>query len=130
MADAIAVVGGARGGSGAAMCEVLYVTAGIAPVAGVTPREVEREYLAVYVDALEWVEMPNTLGMAVFADVGRMASKPYDASGGYINRMSDFCGGCACDIEQKTGPRAGPFNDFFRAFLIRHCPPGDMPSGG
>jgi len=87
-------------------------------------------YLAVNVDALEWVVMPNMLGMAVFADGGRMASKPYAASGGYINRMSDFCGGCGYDIDQKTGPPADPFNYLYWAFLIRHRPPGDMPSGG
>jgi len=98
----------------------LMLTGNFALLAGVTPREVERWYLAVYADALEWVEMPNTLGMAVFADGGRMASKPYAASGAYINRMSDFCGGCAYDVAQKTGPRACPFNYLYWAFLIRH----------
>jgi deoxyribodipyrimidine photolyase-related protein len=98
----------------------LMLTGNFALLAGVAPREVERWYLAVYADALEWVEMPNTLGMAVFADGGRMASKPYAASGAYINRMSDFCGGCAYDVAQKTGPRACPFNYLYWAFLIRH----------
>jgi len=98
----------------------LMLTGNFALLAGVTPREIERWYLAVYADALEWVEMPNTLGMAVFADGGRMASKPYAASGAYINRMSDFCGGCAYDVAQKTGPRACPFNYLYWAFLIRH----------
>ncbi len=64
--------------------------------------------------------MPNTLGMAVFADGGRMASKPYAASGAYIDRMSDFCSGCGYDVKQKTGPRACPFNYLYWAFLIRH----------
>ncbi len=98
----------------------LMVTGNFALLAGVVPREIERWYLAVYADAFEWVEMPNTLGMAVFADGGRMASKPYAASGAYIDRMSDFCSGCAYDVKQKTGPRACPFNYLYWAFLIRH----------
>ena len=69
----------------------LMVTGNFAFLAGLAPAEIERWYLAVYADAFEWVEMPNTLGMAVFADGGQMASKPYAASGAYIDRMSDFC---------------------------------------
>ena len=98
----------------------LMVTGNFALLAGVAPREIERWYLAVYADAFEWVEMPNTLGMAVFADGGQMASKPYAASGAYIDRMSDFCGGCAYDVKQKTGPKACPFNYLYWAFLIRN----------
>ena len=97
----------------------LMVTGNFALLAGVAPREIERWYLAVYADAFEWVEMPNTLGMAVFADGGRMASKPYAASGAYINRMSDFCSGCEYDVKKKNGPRACPFNYLYWAFLIR-----------
>jgi deoxyribodipyrimidine photolyase-related protein len=97
----------------------LMVTGNFALLAGVAPREIERWYLAVYADAFEWVEMPNTLGMAVFADGGQMASKPYAASGAYIDRMSDFCAGCAYDVKQKTGPKACPFNYLYWAFLIR-----------
>ena len=97
----------------------LMVTGNFALLAGVAPQEIERWYLAVYVDAFEWVEMPNTLGMAVFADGGKMASKPYAASGAYIDRMSDFCSGCAFDVKQKTGPSACPFNYLYWAFLIR-----------
>ncbi|MBC7579762.1 MAG: cryptochrome/photolyase family protein [Tardiphaga sp.] len=97
----------------------LMVTGNFALLAGVAPRDIERWYLAVYVDAFEWVEMPNTLGMAVFADGGQMASKPYAASGAYIDRMSDFCGGCAYDVKQKTGPKACPFNYLYWAFFIR-----------
>ncbi|GLR69003.1 deoxyribodipyrimidine photo-lyase [Acidocella aquatica] len=88
----------------------LMVTGNFALLAGIAPREIERWYLAVYADAFEWVEMPNTLGMAVFADGGKMASKPYAASGAYIDRMSDFCSGCHYDVKQKTGPDACPFN--------------------
>ncbi|MDP9088116.1 MAG: cryptochrome/photolyase family protein [Pseudomonadota bacterium] len=98
----------------------LMVTGNFALLAGVAPREIERWYLAVYADAVEWVELPNTLGMAVFADGGRMASKPYAASGAYINRMSDFCSACEYDVKQKNGPRACPFNYLYWAFLIRH----------
>jgi deoxyribodipyrimidine photolyase-related protein len=98
----------------------LMVTGNFALLAGVAPREIERWYLAVYADAFEWVEMPNTLGMAVFADDGQMASKPYAASGAYINRMSDFCSGCAYDVKQKTGEGACPFNYLYWAFLIRN----------
>ena len=97
----------------------LMVTGNFALLAGIAPREIERWYLAVYADAFEWVEMPNTLGMAVFADGGQMASKPYAASGAYIDRMSDFCAGCTYDVKQKTGPKACPFNYLYWAFLIR-----------
>jgi deoxyribodipyrimidine photolyase-related protein len=97
----------------------LMVTGNFALLAGVAPQEIERWYLAVYADAFEWVEMPNTLGMAVFADGGQMASKPYAASGAYIDRMSDFCSGCAYDVKQKTGRKACPFNYLYWAFLIR-----------
>lgn len=97
----------------------LMVTGNFALLADVAPREIERWYLAVYIDAFEWVEMPNTLGMAVFADGGQMASKPYAASGAYIDRMSNFCSGCAYDVKQKTGPSACPFNYLYWAFLIR-----------
>ncbi|MRG74082.1 cryptochrome/photolyase family protein [Alphaproteobacteria bacterium HT1-32] len=98
----------------------LMVTGNFALLAGVSPPEIERWYLAVYADAFEWVEMPNTLGMAVFADGGQMASKPYAASGAYINRMSDFCKDCRYDVKQKTGSQACPFNYLYWAFLIRN----------
>jgi len=97
----------------------LMVTGNFALLAGVAPWEIERWYLAVYADAFEWVEAPNTLGMAVFADGGQMASKPYAASGAYIDRMSDFCGECVYDVKLKTGPKACPFNYLYWAFLIR-----------
>ena len=97
----------------------LMLTGNFALLAGIAPREIERWYLAVYADAFEWVEMPNTLGMAIFADGGQMASKPYAASGAYIDRMSDFCAGCAYDVKQKTGAKACPFNYLYWAFLIR-----------
>jgi deoxyribodipyrimidine photolyase-related protein len=98
----------------------LMLTGNFALLAGIAPREIERWYLAVYADAVEWVEIPNTLGMAVFADGGRMASKPYAASGAYIDRMSDFCRSCAFDVKRKLGSRACPFNYLYWAFLIRN----------
>ena len=98
----------------------LMLTGNFALLAGVAPREIERWYLAVYADAFEWVEMPNTLGMAIFADGGRMASKPYAASGAYIDRMSDFCKDCVFDVKQKSGAEACPFNRLYWAFLIKN----------
>lgn len=98
----------------------LMLTGNFALLAGITPAEIERWYLSVYADAFEWVEMPNTLGMAVFADGGRMASKPYAASGAYINRMSDYCQSCVYDVNEKTGPKACPFNYLYWSFLDRN----------
>lgn len=98
----------------------LMVTGNFALLAGIAPAEINEWYLAVYADAFEWVELPNTHGMAIFADGGLLASKPYAASGAYIDRMSDFCKGCAFDVKQKSGPRACPFNYLYWAFLIRN----------
>jgi len=77
-------------------------------------------YLAVYADAYEWVELPNTLGMSQFADGGLLASKPYAASGNYIRQMSDYCRGCAYDVAAKTGTSACPFNYLYWDFLARN----------
>lgn len=98
----------------------LMVTGNFALLAGVAPAEVESWYLAVYADAFEWVELPNTHGMVLFADGGLLASKPYAASGAYINRMSDYCSGCAYDVSEKSGPKACPFNYLYWAFLMRN----------
>jgi len=98
----------------------LMVTGNFALLAGIEPTAVEEWYLAVYLDAFEWVELPNTHGMALFADGGVLASKPYAASGAYIDRMSDFCKGCAYDVKRKSGARACPFNYLYWAFLIRN----------
>ncbi len=98
----------------------LMVTGNFALLAGVSPQEVHEWYLSVYIDAVEWVCAPNTLGMSQFADGGVIASKPYISSGAYLNRMSDYCKGCAYDVAAKTGEKACPFNSLYWHFLHRH----------
>jgi deoxyribodipyrimidine photolyase-related protein len=98
----------------------LMVTGAFALMAGVDPREIHEWYLIVYADAYEWVEMPNTLGLSQYADGGLLASKPYAASGAYIDRMSDYCGACAYDVRAKAGERACPFNRLYWDFIARH----------
>ncbi|HIC81608.1 MAG TPA: cryptochrome/photolyase family protein [Kiloniellaceae bacterium] len=98
----------------------LMVTGNFAMLAGVDPRQVHEWYLAVYADAYEWVELPNTLGMSQFADGGLLGSKPYAASGNYINKMSDHCAHCRYDVKQKTGDNACPFNPLYWDFLVRN----------
>jgi len=96
----------------------LMITGNFALLAGVAPAQVEEWYLVVYADAFEWVELPNTHGMALYADGGLLGSKPYAASGAYIDRMSDYCAGCAYDPKVKLGPKACPFNYLYWNFLI------------
>ncbi|MBQ2260674.1 MAG: cryptochrome/photolyase family protein [Loktanella sp.] len=98
----------------------LMVTGNFALLAGIDPTEVHEWYLAVYVDAYEWVEAPNVIGMSLFADDGIIASKPYISSGNYIHKMSDYCGSCAYRVQDKTGPDACPFNLLYWHFLDRH----------
>lgn len=98
----------------------LMVTGNFAMLAGVSPQEVHEWYLAVYWDAFEWVELPNTLGMSQFGDGGLLGSKPYAASGNYISKMSDYCKNCRYDVKQKTGPDACPFNPLYWDFLVRN----------
>jgi len=98
----------------------LMVTGNFALLTGVRPAEIEEWYLIVYVDAYEWVELPNVHGMAVFADGGVFASKPYAASGAYIDRMSDYCGRCAYDVKAKEGGKACPFNYLYWHFLMEN----------
>lgn len=98
----------------------LMITGNFALIAGIDPKHVHEWYLAVYADAYEWVELPNTLGMSQFADGGLLGSKPYAASGNYINKMSNYCKGCRYDVKQKTGDDACPFNPLYWDFLIRN----------
>jgi deoxyribodipyrimidine photolyase-related protein len=98
----------------------LMVTGLYALLFGVDPRALHEWYLAVYVDAVEWVELPNTLGMSQFADGGVLASKPYIATGNYIKRMSNYCGACPFDPAKRTGPDACPFTTMYWDFLQRH----------
>jgi deoxyribodipyrimidine photolyase-related protein len=96
------------------------VLGNFALLAGLNPREVNEWYWIVYADAYEWVELPNVNGMVLFADGGRLASKPYAASGAYINKMSDYCKACRYKVSKKNGPDACPFNYLYWDFLIRN----------
>ncbi len=98
----------------------LMVTGMFGVLAELNPREVEAWYLAVYVDAVEWVELPNVAGMALYANGGRFTSKPYVASGAYIKRMSNYCAGCRYKPDQKTGPDACPVTSLYWHFLFKH----------
>ena len=98
----------------------LMVTGNFALLAGLDPAEVDDWYMVVYADAYQWVEMPNTRGMALFGDGGIVGSKPYAASGAYINRMSDYCRGCRYDVRDAVGDRACPFNYLYWDFFARH----------
>lgn len=98
----------------------LMVTGLYALLLGVKPQSVHEWYLSVYVDAVEWVELPNTLGMGQFGDGGLMASKPYVASGKYIQRMSNHCKGCRFNPAESTGATACPYTTLYWDFLMRH----------
>jgi deoxyribodipyrimidine photolyase-related protein len=98
----------------------LMVTGNFALLLGVVPEQICDWYLAVYADAFDWVELPNTLGMVMHADGGLLGSKPYAASGKYIDRMSDYCAGCRYRVKETTGDDACPFNALYWDFLMRH----------
>lgn len=98
----------------------LMVTGLYALLIGVDPKQLHEWYLAVYVDAVEWVELPNTLGMSQYADGGLMASKPYIATGNYINKMSNYCSSCPKNPKNRTGEDACPFTTLYWDYLIRH----------
>ena len=98
----------------------LMVTGNFALTAGVDPRRISDWYLAMYVDAVDWVTLPNTLGMVMHADGGVVSTKPYAASGRYTQRMSNYCKTCRCQPARRTGAEACPFNVFYWDFLIRN----------
>ncbi|NEX62116.1 cryptochrome/photolyase family protein [Noviherbaspirillum galbum] len=98
----------------------LMVIGNFALLAGLDPRAVHHWYLGVYVDAFEWVELPNTLGMSQWADGGIIATKPYVSSGAYIKRMSDYCKGCRYEHKQRMGETACPYNALYWDFFDRN----------
>jgi deoxyribodipyrimidine photolyase-related protein len=98
----------------------LMVTGNFALLAEILPSAVCDWYLAIYVDAIEWVELPNTAGMALFANGGRFTSKPYVASGAYIKRMSNYCGSCKYKPDVRFGETACPVTTLYWNFLIKH----------
>ena len=98
----------------------LMVIGNFSLLAGIHPDHVDQWYLGVYIDAIEWVELPNTRGMSQFADGGLLASKPYAGSGQYINRMSDYCKGCHYKVRERTGKKSCPFNSLYWHFVQRH----------
>lgn len=98
----------------------LMVTGLFAMLAGIDPYDMHEWYLIVYFDAFEWVEAPNVIGMSQYADGGALGSKPYAASGAYINRMSDYCKNCRYAVTKKTEENACPFNSLYWDFLARN----------
>jgi len=100
--------------------ERLMIICNYCLLAGIDPRQVADWFNAVYIDAFDWVVLPNVIGMGLNADGGRTATKPYIASANYINRMSDYCKGCAYEPKQRTGAEACPFNTLYWNFLIEN----------
>lgn len=98
----------------------LMVIGNFALLAGLSPQEVHQWYLGVYIDAFEWVELPNTLGMSQYADGGLLATKPYVSTAAYIHRMSDYCKGCQYDRKLRVGDRACPYNAMYWDFFLRN----------
>ena len=98
----------------------LMVIGNFSLLAGLSPYELHQWYLGVYIDAFEWVELPNTLGMSQYADGGLLATKPYVSSAAYIDRMSDYCKGCHYDRKARTGDRACPYNALYWDFFDRN----------
>lgn len=87
----------------------------------INPQQALRWYLEMYVDAYDWVMPANVIGMSLYADGGCIATKPYAATGTYINKMSNYCAGCRFDLAQKTGPDARPFNYLYWNFIDQHA---------
>jgi deoxyribodipyrimidine photolyase-related protein len=98
----------------------LMVTGNFALLAGIDPAQVDDWYLGIYIDAIQWVELPNTRAMSQFADGGQVATKPYVSSAKYIHSMSDYCETCAYDWKKRHGDMACPFNSLYWHFFERH----------
>jgi deoxyribodipyrimidine photolyase-related protein len=98
----------------------LMVTGNFMLMAGINPDQVDAWYLGIYIDAIEWVQLPNTRGMSQFADGGIVGTKPYHSSAQYINKMSNYCGSCFYNFKERIGEKACPFNALYWDFLIRH----------
>lgn len=98
----------------------LMITGNFALLAGISPSQVDDWYLGIYIDAIEWVELPNTRSMALFADGGWIATKPYAASGNYVNKMSDYCKDCKYNVKEKVGDKACPLNSLYWNFIDTH----------
>ncbi|HEY7771974.1 MAG TPA: cryptochrome/photolyase family protein [Marinagarivorans sp.] len=98
----------------------LMITGNFCLLAGIHPDHVDAWYLGIYIDAIEWVEMPNTRGMSQFADGGWVATKPYAASGNYVNKMSDYCRSCDYKVKEKIGENACPINALYWRFMTEH----------
>ena len=98
----------------------LMITGNFSLLAGIHPDQVEQWYLGIYIDAIEWVEMPNTRGMSQFADGGIVGSKAYAASGNYVKKMSDYCSDCRYKVTEQTGHHACPLNALYWRFMDEH----------
>jgi deoxyribodipyrimidine photolyase-related protein len=98
----------------------LMITGNFALLAGINPDQVDDWYLGIYIDAIEWVELPNTRSMALFADGGWVATKPYAASGNYVNKMSDYCKSCRYNVKEKVSDNACPLNSLYWHFIDQH----------
>ena len=98
----------------------LMITGNFALLAGIAPKQVDEWYLGIYIDAIEWVELPNTRSMALFADGGWIATKPYAASGNYVNKMSDYCRGCRYNVKEKVTENACPLNSLYWNFIAKN----------
>ncbi|MDP5093549.1 MAG: cryptochrome/photolyase family protein, partial [Polaribacter sp.] len=95
----------------------LMITGNFALLTQIHPDEIDAWYLGIYVDAIEWVQLPNTRGMSQFADGGKIATKPYISSGSYIQKMSNYCNSCHYNYKEKTTKNACPFNSLYWNFL-------------
>ena len=114
-------IGGSLENAHAHHIQRLMVIGNFALLAGLDVLALHRWYLGIYIDAFEWVELPNVLGMSQFADGGLLATKPYVSSAAYIDRMSDYCKGCAYDKKQRLGESACPFNALYWDFYQRNA---------